>query len=530
MRPAEALLQLDGRSPRHVLGPRRDVLRLSRGVVPAQHRAVIAAAVRDVGRAGLRRDERALARGDLAPISQRNAAARNRARPLVRAFVLLRAVNVERKLVVERDVIELTRRLIVFRTPTVAAVGGHHGAAVVALEQDFGIARIDPDNVVVALRRYRSPRAAAVGRLKDAVYLRYVRDVLIRRVGENCHVVEGALAQLHLVVHALPRLAAVHGAEHAAVLRLHDGVNAAGVGRRNRDAHVPEQAGGESGVAGDLRPVRAAVGRLVETAARAAAGQFPRHALRLPHRGVQRPRIVRVHDEIARAGVVVNEENLLPRLAAVGGLEDAAFGIGLKDVAQRGRVHDVRILRIHGQRTGRVRIAQAGVVPSLARVGGFKDPGPGIEIVANVALAGAGVNHAGVGGRDRERADRIGDERKFAVADVRPLQPVVGALPNPALDAAEVKHVGLGRVGGDRDDPAADVRPDVAPRQLAHQLLRRWRGIGSPAGERQREREHGEGRDDQLFHAIPYDGIKPRNDWGPACLLPCEQAVYRAES
>ena len=77
---------------------------------------------------------------------------------------------------------------------------------------------------------------------------------------------------------------------------------------------------------------------------------------------------------------------------------------------------------------------------------------------------------------------------------------------------------------------AADVRPDVSPSQLAHELLRRWRRIGSPDGERQREGENGQGQGGQLFHAIPYDGIKPRNDWGPACLLPCEQAVYRAES
>ncbi len=168
--------------------------------------------------------------------------------------------------------------------------------------------------------------------------------------------------------------------------------------------------------------------------------------------------------------------------------------------------------------------------PVLAAVIAAIKTQAGGRVCRGIRFAGAGVNHVGVGGRDRERADRIGDERKFAVADVRPLQPVVGALPNPALDAAEVKHVGLGRVGGDRDDPAADVRPDVSPSQLAHELLRRWRRIGSPDGERQREGENGQGQGGQLFHAIPYDGIKPRNDWGPACLLPCEQAVYRAES
>ncbi len=75
------------------------------------------------------------------PLVGTDAGADGRAGAFVRAFILRGAKDVKRKLVVERHVIELPGGLIVIVAPVVAAVDGNHSAAVVADQQNLGIAR-----------------------------------------------------------------------------------------------------------------------------------------------------------------------------------------------------------------------------------------------------------------------------------------------------------------------------------------------------------------------------------------------------
>jgi hypothetical protein len=78
-----------------------------------------------------------------------------RAGPFKRTFVLLRAIDVKGKLVVNVHVIELAGRLIVLRAPGLSGIHRNGGAAVVAFEQNLRVVRVDPDHVIIAVRRFQ---------------------------------------------------------------------------------------------------------------------------------------------------------------------------------------------------------------------------------------------------------------------------------------------------------------------------------------------------------------------------------------
>ena len=132
-----------------------------------------------------------------------------------------------------------------------------------------------------------------------------------------------------------------------------------GVGGRDRHADAPHQPlGRQPGVARDLRPRLAAVGALEQPAPRTAARHLVFLAVRLPHRRVHHVRVLAVDRDVDRAGLVVAEEHLAPRLAAVGALEHAALVARHAVLAERrrrrrcrGLVGWMRIfeMRIHGR-------------------------------------------------------------------------------------------------------------------------------------------------------------------------------------
>src|SRR5690242_12395042 len=90
-----------------------------------------------------RRDPARLAAADVVPIARADAAFSRAARDAHGRVVLLRAVYVVRKIVVERDAIKLCGRLVLFG-PTAAAVERNVCAAVVALNHAVWIVGRDP--------------------------------------------------------------------------------------------------------------------------------------------------------------------------------------------------------------------------------------------------------------------------------------------------------------------------------------------------------------------------------------------------
>src|SRR5581483_8551022 len=164
----------------------------------------------------------------------------------------------------------------------------------------------------------------------------------------------GPLAEGPAVVDVVPRLAAVVGAEQAALVGLDHGVDAPAVGGGDGQLDLAPGAGRQPlaalaagalrDVLGDeLRPGVAAVARGVQAAARPAAGQLPRFAARLPEPGEKHLRRRGVHRDVAGAGVLILVEDLLPGLAAIGGAVDAALLAWAEGVAQDGRVGDVGV-------------------------------------------------------------------------------------------------------------------------------------------------------------------------------------------
>src|SRR5262249_28077116 len=157
----------------------------------------------------------------------------------------------------------------------------------------------------------------------------------------------------------------------ALLLGLDDRPDPVGPRRRDRHSDVADDALRQA--AGELLPGVAAVGRLVDAALGAARLQRPGPSVDLPEAGIKHARIRRVHDEVARARLVRDEQDLVPALAAVFRAEDAALRVAAPHVALRRDVDEVRVLRMHAHAGDLVRVLQAHVDPGFAAVGRLVD-------------------------------------------------------------------------------------------------------------------------------------------------------------
>jgi len=92
-------------------------------------------------------------------------------------------------------------------------------------------------------------------------------------------------------------------------------------------------------------------------------------------------------------------------LAAVPRAVDAALGVGAEGVPQDGGVGDVGIGRVDDQRAD-LTLLFPDVLPGLAGVQRLVDAVTRADVAADVGLAGAGVDHVGVGRGDGNGADR----------------------------------------------------------------------------------------------------------------------------
>ena len=95
-----------------------------------------------------------------------------------------------------------------------------------------------------------------------------------------------------------------------------------------------------------LRKRLAAIPRDVNAAADAAAVQHVRLQLDLPRAGDDDVRIFLRELETGTAGILIDEQHVLPCLAAVFGPEDTAFLLRPRGAAQRARHHDVLVGRM----------------------------------------------------------------------------------------------------------------------------------------------------------------------------------------
>src|SRR5919106_5256493 len=111
----------------------------------------------------------------------------------------------------------------------------------------------------------------------------------------------------------------------------------------------------------------------------------------MPQAGVERARVVRVDDEVGRAGLGVAVEDALPALAAVRGAEHAPLGIAPERMPHGSHVHSPAVARVDADARDRLRVLQPEVGPGLAAVGGPVDAVALDDVLAPLHLAGARI-------------------------------------------------------------------------------------------------------------------------------------------
>ncbi len=416
--------------------------------------------------------------------------------------VLGAAVDVvERLAVVDRHLVELHGRQIRLPGPALAAVEGLVDAAVAADDEVIRAFGVDPERVVVdVLVPFADLRERGAGVLGDHQEdVHRVDAPRLLRIGDDLVVVLRAARDVGALL--LPALAAVGRAEEAALAlgRLDHGVDPVGSRRSHRQADAAELDLGQT--RGDLAPAPAAVGGLVDRRLRAAVDQGPDVAPALVGGGVDGVGIVRVEGDVRHAGVVRDREHLRPVGAAVGRLVEAAIAARAPERPLGGDPDDVGVARVDQDPADVLRALQSDILPALAAVDRLVDAVAVGHRALRVVLAAADPDGERVVRIDRHRADR---ERPLAVEDRRPGGAGVLGRPDAARGDRDDPAKRLGRVDRDLGDaPRGERRADLAQREAGEQLLGgmlfgRGRAFGRRGAGGQREGEgeggHGTGR------------------------------------
>ena len=483
--------------------------------------------------------EEAVARAHVVPVARANPLVRPGVRRRApRTVVLQAAAHVIRVLHVHADLVELGDRQVAELVPVVGAVPAHRHAAVAAQDQVVRVRRVDPQRVVVQVhagRRVGSEVAPSVGRPVHAGTAQ-VHALGVVGVHPYLAVIHGTIVGRAQV---LPRLAPVGGAVDA-VLALALGRPAAEplprrarIGFDQREDHVavapvdgqpdPPLVALRQSV-GQLGPGVAAVGCAVDAAAGSAAVEAPGAPSALVRGREERARVRQVHDQVDGAGVVVDVQDLLPRVAAVGRAVDAPLRVGAPQVADRRHVRHVRVPGVDLNARDVVRVGQPQVRPRAPGVGGAVDAGAPRRALPVLRLARADPDDVGVRRRHRHVAHR---GRRFVLEDVLEGDAGVLRLPHAAaggadvedarvrLDHGQVRHAPAHDRGTDRAELEGGGGAGEGVRGRVHGGLGRGRRRGGgrngdqEAGDR-KERERG--RAGERWH-----DVSPMEAWWECC-------------
>src|SRR5581483_8141692 len=478
--PLKAVDEIGGAVTHGIQRPRGDLLRLAGRLVETGDESVVGAGIDDVGIAGIGNDEAAFAAADVKPIALGDGAVVAAAGDGDGGVVLLRAVDVVEELIFGGDGIEMRGGLVVLGRPGFAAVGGDGGAAVIAFDHAGGIFGIDPEAVAIAMGR--ANRLEGLAGIGGAVHasVEDVHRVGVLGIREDVREIPGALREAVVVGQLVPGVAAVVRAVQAAGFGFDESIDAARAARSGRDSDAAVRTFGKA-VAFEFFPGCAAVRGLIERASRTAAVEPPGCAHRLPHGGVENVRVGGIERDIDGAGLVVHIDDLLPGLAAVGGAEEAAFGVRAPGVAEGRDEDDVGIARVHDDAGDVARVVEADVRPGLTGVHGFIHPVAEGDVAANAGFAGADVDDVGIGRRHGNAAD--GRDR-LLIEERNPGDAGVGGFPDAAGDRAEIIRVGIAGNAGDREDATATEWSDETPFHFLERVL-----VESLRGKQGREEE-----------------------------------------
>ena len=448
--------------------------------VPAKSRTIDDAGVLRVGNVVI-----ALVAADRMPVAEIGrsiiASAGDRDGPAV----LLARVNPIGKAVVGREVIELAGRLIIPVAPGLRAVDADCSALVRRRRNAFGMERVDPEVVIIVAagtaagdHAMHPALIAAADRLADGIdhvgVARIDRDPACVIRGEGLFVIDLA-----------PMRAAVVAAPHPAILlRIHHRIDPQCAVLAGRCEADPADRAVGPAAAGQPLPVGAAIVAAPHPAARPRGlGEIalPRPLPPFPGRGEERFIIGRIAGDIDRAGEAAGRKRMSPGPAAVGRTIDAARIAGAEEMADRGDDDVIGILGIDPDLADIFGVVKAEVGPVFAAVAAAIDAAPGLDVIARLGLAGAGVDHLGIGRRHGNRADG----RAWPMVEhAAPRAAAVVGFPDAPARCAKVKGVGFARSARNDRRPAGAERPQFAP--LQH--LRQARVDGSSGNRRSNQR------------------------------------------
>ena len=432
----------------------------------------------DDGRVGGVDDgEEAVAIGGLVPVLVSNAVKRARVGGAAPGIVVLEATaDVVRIAHVVADRVELAEGQVVEHAPVGGPVPGRGDAAVAPEDEVVGVVRVDPECMMVDVDLLGTVvaegAAAIVGDHQRAS--QEVDAVHVARVDPHLGVVHRTRVGPG---HLFPAVAPVEGAEEAVLrlatsaapataeslvgtarFRLHKRVDDIPVLAEDIDADPSLVALGKTFA--ELGPAVAPVERTVDAASGTAPVEPPAGALALVHRGEDRVGVARVHGEVDRAGVFVDVQDLLPRLAPVLRSEDAAFLVRPPQIAHRRHVHDVRIARVDEDAPDVLCAFEPHVPPCVSGVGRLVDPVAPAGGLAVLRLSGAHPDQVRV---RLVQCDVSNGAGGLVVEERRPGSAVVHGLPDPAGSGRDVEDLRLRlddcEVG---DAPAHQGRPDAA--------------------------------------------------------------------
>ena len=368
----------------------------------------------------------------------------------------MRAIYPIGKAVVCDHVIELGRWLVVPRCPGPGAIHADDNSLIAGQNHAGRIVGVKPQAVVIiaagsALDGVKSFPAVGGSIRRGITHIDYIRILAIH--GDAAEIPSPS-PNAWVGIGQSPVRARVIGAIDAALFRVRQKVNAAGLSGCHGNAH-PSEPVRRQAVPGDLLPIVPAIRRFVEPAARPIRWRIniPRRPPSLPKRSVDDSRIARVKGKIDGSGILVFKKHALPRLAAVGGAEHTALGIRGVRVAEHCRENHVRIVGVYEDAPDLPTVLEPDMRPGAAGVLRFVHPVAVGNVRAHVRLARTHINHLGVRRRNRNGAD---GSDGLAVKDGRPHAAGVRGFPNTSAHRAKIKSVGLpGNAGGRKRPPAA---------------------------------------------------------------------------
>ena len=444
-------------------GPYIDKLDLSTAHVCALQRTLPtrrrthSADIDDVGVFGVDGDKAAFSRPCDAAVAPGHHTAAGVVGHVEARIILLGAVDAVGKRIVNKNTVELRRELVVDGAKRFTGVEADASAAVVALNHAPIVSAIDPEAVVVTVGRSHLAEAlAAVSRLPHT-QIKHIDGLGILRIGEDVHVIPGALAQIGLIAEQLPGVAEVVGSVEARFIgvfgldqrphtpRLHGGC---------RDADLAQHFGfGQPFGLRDVRPRVTAVTGFPQPAFGAATVQCPEATIHLPDARVEDAGVLLVEGQVHSTGFVTHKKDVLPGRSTIHRFIDTPFRVGAESMAQRGDVDDIGVARMNADLADVTGVGQAAVSPRLAAVAGLVDAVTVADVGADGRFAHAHVDHVGVRRRHGDIAHRRTLE--VAVGNVDPRRTGVGGLPQSTRHGAEVEGGLVGRMTGHRDHTAA---------------------------------------------------------------------------